>query len=126
MCEAGKPTEASPPDSRSREWQGIPPPRCYRQTIYARKCVNCHGTSGKGDGAGAAPVEKAFKKKVGDVTATDLSKLATPERTAKIAELKKLLAEAKPPMSAFWKTLTSADQATVFDYVLKTFMKSDT
>ena len=95
------------------------------KTIYGKKCVNCHGTSGKGDGPGAAQVEKAFKKKVGDFTAIDLSKLAVPERAAKVEALKKVLAEAKAPMSAFWKVLTPADQATVFEYVTKTYMKAD-
>ena len=95
------------------------------KTLYTKKCINCHGASGKGDGAGAAQVEKVFKKKVGDFTATDLSKLAAPERAAKIAELKKKLAESQQPMSAFWKTLTPADQATAFEYVTKTYMKGD-
>ena len=95
------------------------------KTLYTKKCINCHGASGKGDGAGAAQVEKAFKKKVGDFTATDLSKLAAPERAAKIAALKKKLAEAQAPMSAFWKPLSPADQATVFEYVTKTYMKGD-
>ena len=95
------------------------------KTLYTKKCINCHGASGKGDGAGAAQVEKVFKKKVGDFTAIDLSKLAVPERAAKIEALKKVLAEAKAPMSAFWKPLSPADQATVFEYVTKTYMKSD-
>jgi mono/diheme cytochrome c family protein len=95
------------------------------KTIYGKKCVNCHGTSGKGDGAGAAQVEKVFKKKVGDFTATDLSKMTPAEREAKIAALKKKLAEAQAPMSAFWKPLSPADQATVFEYVTKTYMKGD-
>ena len=95
------------------------------KTIYTKKCVNCHGASGKGDGAGAAQVEKVFKKKIGDFTATDLSKLAVPERNAKIAELTKKLAEAQAPMSAFWTPLSPADQATVFEYVTKTYMKGD-
>ena len=67
---------------------------------------------------------KAFKKQVTDFTETDLSKMNPADRTAKIAELKKMLAEAGPPMSAFWKPLSPADQAAVFDYVTRTYMKA--
>lgn len=87
--------------------------------LYEQKCASCHGPDGKGL---REKVEKLFKKQIPDFTATDLSKLAGPDRQKRELELRKKIVEAQPPMSSFTKTLTPEQQDVVFEYVKQAFM----
>jgi len=87
--------------------------------IYDTKCVTCHGPDGKGNKRS----EQVFKKKIPDFTLTDLGMLSGPEREKKEQTLRKAIAEAQPPMVVFVKALSEPEKDSVFNYILKTFMK---
>ncbi|MBI4560668.1 MAG: cytochrome c [Candidatus Rokubacteria bacterium] len=89
--------------------------------IYAKECQNCHSPDGKGNPA----IEKVLKKKVSDLTEINLSKLSKAERDQLEQKFRKSIAEGNPPMPAFGKKLSKADQENVIEYVEKTFMRAE-
>jgi len=86
--------------------------------IFEKQCQNCHGADGRGNPA----IEKVLKKKVADLTEINLAKASKAEREQLEQKFKKAIAEGQPPMPAFGKKLSKADQENVLEYVEKTFM----
>lgn len=91
------------------------------KAIFTKECQNCHSADGKGNPA----IEKVLKKKVSDLTEINLSKLSKAERDQLEQKFRKSIAEGNPPMPAFGKKLSKADQENVIEYVEKTFMKAE-
>lgn len=87
--------------------------------IYEQKCLNCHGADGKGNPV----IEKVLKKEIPDFTETDFFKLSKAKREQLEQEFRKVIAEGKPPMPTFGKSLAKEDQESVLEYMKKTFMK---
>ncbi len=79
------------------------------KAIYQAKCVTCHGTGGKGDGA----IGKQLKPPAGDFTSAE-SKKKSPEQSQKIIED----GVPKTAMVAWNKQLGEAEIQDVLAYVL--------
>lgn len=73
--------------------------------VYAKECLSCHGTTGKGDG----PASKALEKNPGD-----LSKASMWEQTDGALFWK--LTEGRKPMPSFEKNLSEEQRWQVINY----------
>ena len=89
------------------------------KALYAKWCQGCHGA----DGGGNPAMEKMLKTKLQAFGGMDLSKLPASERDAREAELRKIIAEGKRPMTGFAKKLSVEEQENVLKYIETTFMK---
>ena len=78
---------------------------------FKAKCAMCHGP----DGAGSTPMGQRFK--IRDLRSPDVQKLTDSELTA-------IIANGKPPMPAYGKTLTVADIGQLVAYIRSIATKS--
>ncbi len=74
--------------------------------LFAQRCAACHGADGKGN----AKMAEMLKVKIPDLAAAS---------GKSDGELLKLLAEGKPPMPSFGKSLSNDELHAVLDYAKK-------
>lgn|GEM_PF-733866 len=77
------------------------------QKIYTANCLTCHGTSGRGDGPGAAAI---LPKKPGNLSDSKLWAQSDGAIYWKVTE-------GKAPMPTFEKTVSEEDRWNVVNYV---------